>query len=272
MNGLTGKVIGVAADRSATSLSSLIQKKGGTPAVYSIQGKQILNEQTSQDNIEDFLSKSFDWAIFTTGIGAQTLEDTSIKSELYRAFIEKLNNTRVAIRGKKTLNWCQKNGVRASIISEDGTMEHLVKTFSEEQIDRNFQRVFLQAYSHNDAKLKKELKKAGCQVYLSQPYSYEEPDTQVLDNLGKAIKTQLLHAVVFTSKTQVKNLVKNQRDNHEIIQAFNNHVLAVAVGKVTANELKENGILYVLQPDQPKMGPMVQTLERYYQKMNTHNY
>ncbi|WP_163526512.1 uroporphyrinogen-III synthase [Halobacillus ihumii] len=271
MNGLTGKVIGVAADRSANALSSLIQKKGGTPAVFSIQGKQILNEQISQDNIRDFISKSFDWAIFTTGIGAQTLEDTSVKSEIYRDFIEKLNNTQVAIRGKKTLNWCQKNGVKASMLSDDGTMEHLVKTFSEEQIDLNYQRVFLQAYSQNDAKLKEKLEKAGCHVYLSQPYFYEEPNLQVLENLKEAIKTKSLDAVVFTSKTQVKNLVTNHHDNRETIQSFNNHVLAVAVGKVTANELKESGILYVLQPDRPKMGPMVAALERYYQKANSYN-
>ncbi|MFD2926146.1 uroporphyrinogen-III synthase [Halobacillus naozhouensis] len=272
MNWLDGKLIGVAADRSAESLRNLIQKKGGKPVVYPIQGKQTLNEQTSQQNIKDFLFEPFDWAIITTGIGAKTLADSSVEVGLYSSFIEKLNETRVAIRGKKTLNWCKSNAVQVSLVSEDGTMESILKTFADEQIDRKQTQVFLQVYSQDDAKLKEELEKAGCHVYLSQPYSYEEPIPEVLHNLKNAIITQSLDAVVFTSKTQVNNLFGKSRDKHEIIQAFNDKVLAVAVGKVTANELNRNGVLNVLKPDQPKMGPMVVALERYVRQIALYNH
>ncbi|UOQ93137.1 uroporphyrinogen-III synthase [Halobacillus shinanisalinarum] len=268
MNGLDGKQIGVAADRSADPLSNLIQKKGGSPVVYSIQGKQSLNEQTSHQNIKDFLAETFEWAIFTTGIGAKTLADSSVELGFYSSFIEKLNDTNLAIRGKKTLNWCKNNAVQVSMVSEDGTMENLLKTFSDKQMDGIRQRVFLQAYNQDDAKLKDQLEKLGCSVYLSRPYSYQAPIPQVLNDLKKAVIEQSLDAVVFTSKTQVKNLLANHPDTQKIVQAFNEQVLAVAVGKVTANELKRNGILNVLQPDNPKMGPMVVALDRYYQQVN----
>ncbi|UOR12800.1 uroporphyrinogen-III synthase [Halobacillus amylolyticus] len=268
MNGLDGKQIGVAADRSAEPLSNLIHKKGGNPVVYSIQGKQTLNEQTSCQNIKDYLSETFDWTIFTTGIGAKALADSSVEAGLYPAFIEKLNETNLAIRGKKTLNWCKNNAVQVSMVSEDGTMENLLRTFADEQIAGKRPRVFLQAYNQDDAKLKDELEKIGCSVYLSQPYFYEAPIPQILNELKKAVIEQSLDAVVFTSKTQVKNLLADYPDTQKIIQAFNKQVLAVAVGKVTANELKRNGILNVLQPDHPKMGPMVVALDRYYQQVN----
>ncbi|MFC7062587.1 uroporphyrinogen-III synthase [Halobacillus seohaensis] len=267
MAGLAGKKIGVAADRSAESISKLIQKHEGHPQIFSIQGKQMLNEQICIENIQYFLKNSFDWVILTTGIGAKTLSDAAYENDLYSSFIDKLNKTNVAIRGKKTLDWCKKHTVNVHRISEDGTMENLLAAFTaDQQVEQK--QVFLQAYNQDDAQLKEELEKVQCSVYLSKPYSYERPDHEVLSNLKKKIIEQSLDAVVFTSKTQVKNILSEQLDTKNIVQAFNEQVLAVAVGKVTANELERSGIVNVLQPENPKMGAMIVEIDRYYQSIN----
>ncbi|KHE70246.1 uroporphyrinogen-III synthase, partial [Halobacillus sp. BBL2006] len=73
MKGLTGKRIGVAADRKSDAICRLIQNMGGTAAVFPSQGRQRLNEETSIKNIKDYLDTRFEWVILTTGIGAKTL-------------------------------------------------------------------------------------------------------------------------------------------------------------------------------------------------------
>jgi uroporphyrinogen-III synthase len=269
VNGLDGKRIGVAADRSADTISTLVRKKGGTPVVYSIQGKQQLNEQTSTKNVKDFLAKHFDWAIFTTGVGANTLAVSSVNAGLHSQYIKKLNHTNLAIRGRKTLEWMKKNSLQASRVSQDGTMEDLLEVFADEHPYSRKRHVFLQAYNQDDAKLKHALEKTGCSVYLSKPYSYQRPNPQVVSRLKTAIIDQLLDAVVFTSKTQVQNIFTDQADIQKLVRSFNDQVLAVAVGKVTANELESKGVVNVLQPNHPKMGAMVVEIDRYYRQMNT---
>lgn len=268
MNGLVGKQIGVAAVRSAKEISILIEKQGGTPVIYPIQGKQQLNEEISAQNITDFLAEPFDWAIFTTGIGAKTLTESAVNIGLHDPFFEKLRHTNIAVRGSKTMNWMKGNSLQAHIVSEDGTMKDLLAALSVEYAGKSPQRVFVQAYDLDDDKLKEVLEEQGHSVYLSRPYSYKKPDAEVVKGLKQAIIQQSLDALVFTSKTQVRNLFSEEPDNAQLADAFNGNVLAVAVGKVTAQELENNGIVNVLQPENQKMGAMVVEINRYYRQKN----
>ncbi|AQQ53577.1 uroporphyrinogen-III synthase [Planococcus lenghuensis] len=265
MTGLAGKQIGIAAVRSAKEISILIEKKGGTPVIYPIQGKQQLNEQISAQNIHDFLAEPFDLAIFTTGIGAKTLTESAIAIGQDDLFFEKLRHTNIAVRGSKTMNWMKAHSLQASIVSEDGTMKKLLTVLAAEYADKRPQRVFIQAYDLDDDKLKKALEEKGHSVYLSRPYSYKKPDPEVVRGLEHAILQRSLDALIFTSKTQVKNLFSEEADHQRLVDAFNGNVLGVAVGKVTAHELEKQGVENVLQPESPKMGAMVVKVDRYYQ-------
>lgn len=267
MKGLEGKKVGIAADRSAEAISTLIEKQGGVPHVYSIQGRQQLDEQTSLRNVREFIEGNFDWVILTTGIGARTLHETAEKADLAGSFVQKLDHTKLAIRGSKTMSWLKQNNLQPDLVSEDGTMKNLLESLADVYSDHRSQHVFLQAYNEDDAKLKAELEKAGCTVYLSQPYFYEEPDPEVLKGLKYDIIEKSLDAVVFTSKTQVRNLFADQKETEELTRAFNEHVLAAAVGKVTAEALESKGITTVLQPESQKMGAMIVKIDRHFQEI-----
>lgn len=111
--------------------------------------------------------------------------------------------------------------------------------------------------------LKRSLEQLGYAVYLSKPYSYKEPDQQILSILKETITSQNVDVVVFTSKTQVRNLFMKE-DKEKLAEAFNQGVLAAAIGKVTAAELEKNGIEKVFQPRKPKMGAMVVELNKQF--------
>src|SRR5690606_2046238 len=88
----------------------------------------------------------------------------------------------------------------------------------------------------------------------------------VVDQLKQSILAQSLDAIVFTSKTQVRNIFADTGQSQELVNAFNDRVLAVAVGKVTAQELESNGINQVLQPEHQKMGAMIVAIDHHYRQ------
>ncbi|SEB21114.1 uroporphyrinogen-III synthase [Thalassobacillus cyri] len=266
MNSLEGKRIGIAAERKAEVISKMIRNKGGIPVIYPLQGMQHLNEDTSRKNIYDFLEKPFDWVVLTTGIGAVTLEKAAKTAGVHKEFFTKLHETKLAVRGKKTMQWLKENSLQAERVSSDGTMESLLSAFSADSTQGD---IFLQAYNQDDARLKDSLDHLGHSVYLSQPYHYEKPLTEVIRSLKFDIADLYLDTVLFTSKTQVRNLFKDDTDRKTLVKAFNHKVLAAAIGKVTAGELSAQGITDVLQPVDSKMGAMVVAIDHHYRQGNS---
>ncbi|WP_087971475.1 uroporphyrinogen-III synthase [Oceanobacillus rekensis] len=268
MKGLNGKVIGVAANRKADAISTLIQKSDGIPKLFPIQGEQQLNESICEEDVREFLANPFDMIVFTTGIGAETLENTAHHLNQHANFIKKLDHSTLAIRGSKTLKWMKKNSLSAKFIAEDGTMDNLLAAMSTEQPHTD-KRLFLQAYNQDDVDLKYSFEDLGYHVYLSKPYQFMPPDNKTLKALKQNILDQTLDAVIFTSKTQVQNLFQHYTE--EVIHAFNDKVLAVAIGKVTAAELEKKGIVNIFQSEKQKMGAMIVELNEHYKNNQSGN-
>jgi len=265
MKKLEGKNIGIAALRRADEIAALVQKNSGTAFVYSIQGEQVFDGATSEQDVLELLTGDFDTVLLTTGIGAEAIEKTARKMKRFPALIQKLRESDLIIRGSKTVNWLKKHSLQAEIISEDGTMDQLLKTLANEDLPVG-KRLFLQGYNRNNVSVRNRLEQIGYEVYLSKPYYYRKPDDQVVNDLGKEIINQSVDAVIFTTKTQVQNLFNNGRNIEQIIDSFQTKVLAVAIGKVTANELNQFGVTTVFQPTKPKMGRMVVELGDYFSK------
>lgn len=78
-----------------------------------------------------------------------------------------------------------------------------------------------------------------------------------------------LDAVCFTTAIQVRSLFEFAREQGylaDIVHSFQTNVLAVAVGKVTAEALKEECIEKLLAPEYERVGAMIIELSRYYEK------
>ncbi|ASK62180.1 uroporphyrinogen-III synthase [Virgibacillus phasianinus] len=259
---MIGLKVGIAATRKADEIAALVQKSGGIPVVFSIQGKQQLNESTVGNDIKELLDTTFDVVLLTTGVGIETLESAAHNLGRHSEFIQQLEKTNLAIRGSKTIKWAKKYSLSATYVSRDGTMESLVDALADARPGGGT-RLFLQAYNQDDAALQQALEAAGYAVYLSKPYQYKAPDNNTLSALRKEIVDKSLHTVIFTSKTQVHNLFNGTELAGEIVDSFNNGVLAAAVGKITASELEQKGISYVFQPNRSRMGAMVVELREY---------
>lgn len=264
MDELRNRTIGVAADRQARAIATLIEKHGGSPFVRSIQGKRIYNRPVCMENVTALIDRPFDWVVLTTGIGARTLETAATELNKKEQFLETLRKSRLAIRGSKTRNWLKSHRLVPERISPDGTMAQLLATFEADGKTTSERSIYLQLYDEDEAQLSQAFETLGYTVYLSRPYLYQAPDPLVLEQLTASIVERTLDAVVFTSKTQVRNLFNQPDQKERLIQAFNDDVLAVAIGKVTGKAISDQGVGRVIQPETPKMGAMIVTLGKYY--------
>ncbi|MEH7086941.1 uroporphyrinogen-III synthase [Neobacillus drentensis] len=265
VKGLTGKRIALGASRNTEEISMLIKKQGGVPLVRSLQGTVFLAEKEVGPDLKKLIQKGTDWAIFTTGIGTQTLLDIAEKQGMKQAFINMIQQSQIASRGYKTLSTLKKLGIMPLAVDEDGTTKSLIKSL--DRFEFVGKRVMVQLHGEKAPALITFLEEKGADVSLILPYQHIPPETETVSKLCEELLEEKIDAVCFTTAIQVRSLFDFAREKgfvEDILEAFSKKILAVAVGKVTAEALSEEGIEELLVPKHERMGAMIVELSRYY--------
>jgi uroporphyrinogen-III synthase len=263
--GLTGKRVAIGASRKTDEISTLIEKQGGVPIVRSLQGTVFLAEKEVGHNLNKILKDGTDWAIFTTGIGMETLLDISRKLGIKQQFINIIQQAKIASRGYKTLSTLKKLGIYPEVQDEDGTTRSLISSL--EKFDFTGKKVMVQLHGEQAPSLIKFLEEKGADVTLILPYQHIPPATETVATLWEELLEKKLDAICFTTAIQVRSLFNFAREKDcvdSLLTSFNRHLLAVAVGKVTAEALREEGVEKMLVPNHERMGAMIMELSRYY--------
>lgn len=267
---LSGKRIVIGSSRKIEEIQTLIKKQGGIPLVRSLQGTVFLAEKEVEPDFVDFIKNGADWVIFTTGIGLETLVKIAVKLGYKEEFLSNLRQAKVASRGYKTLAALRKLEITPAIIDEDGTTKGLIHGLR--SFDFSGKRVMIQLHGETAPKLLHFLEERGASIQKILPYQHIPPETETVQKLCQELQNYDCDAVCFTTATQVRSLFEYARANHfhkEIIEDFRQHVLAVAVGKVTLEALKEEGVDRVIVPEHERMGAMIIQLAKYYQNETT---
>ncbi|MGM0899707.1 MAG: uroporphyrinogen-III synthase [Bacillota bacterium] len=262
---LIGKRIVIAASRKTEEMSMLVKKQGGTPIIRPLQGTVFLGEKNLESDLIKFIQEGADWAIFTTGIGVDTLLEISDKLGIKDEFINRIHEARIASRGYKTLLTLKKLGVKSSASDGDGTTRSLIKSL--EGVDFNGKKVMVQLHGESAPTLIKFLKDKGAIVSTILPYEHIPPDIDVVAAVYDEITEKKLDAVCFTTAIQVRSLFDYARDKRDIeclLSSLGEKTLAVAVGKVTAEALTEEGVERIIVPKHERMGAMIVELSRYF--------
>ncbi|MGJ9382702.1 uroporphyrinogen-III synthase [Salipaludibacillus sp. CF4.18] len=264
---LENKKVVLAASRKTEEMSTLIEKQKGTPLVRSLQGTVFLNDKQVKEDLERALQEKFDWMIFTTGMGANTLLDLAEEMEIRDQFLQMMKDTDVGARGYKTFAALKKIGVSPLAKDDDGTINGLIQSLK--QFDFKGKRVMVQLHGENAPSLVTYLEEAGATVMQILPYKHIDPDLDTVELFCQEVMQSKVNAVCFTAAIQVRSLFKYVTEKgytKEILDAFGDNILAVAVGKVTAEALRDEGIERMVQPELERMGAMIKELSRYYEK------
>jgi uroporphyrinogen-III synthase len=264
--GLEGKRVVIAGSRKTEEMSAIIEKQGGIPIVRPMQGTVFLAEKEVEEDLRQVVDAGADWVILTTGIGTETLLDQAGKIGIRQPLFEILREAKVAARGYKTLGALKKLEISPVAVDDDGTTQGLIHALK--SFDFAGQRVVVQLHGEPVPRLVQFLEEKGATVHQILPYRHIPPETGTVETLCREIAEGSLDAVCFTTAVQVRNLFEYARANgmdSQIREAFENDTLAAAVGKVTAEALREEGVNRILTSQSERMGAMIVELAQHYE-------
>ncbi|SDH44713.1 uroporphyrinogen-III synthase [Alteribacillus bidgolensis] len=266
--GLEEKTVAIAASRKTDEMTALIEKQGGTAVVRPLQGTTFLAEEDIQPDFRKILDEKPDWLIFTTGIGTETLLHVSEQLNRRKDFEKILREGKVAVRGYKTKNALKKIDIIPEARDDDGTTAGLISAM--ENKDFTNKKVMVQLHGVKAPRLVEFLKRKGASsVSELLPYQHIPPEKGTLEMICGELRRGEIDAICFTTQLQVHSLFQHAQEHHlkeELISIFENKTVAAAVGKVTAEALKEVGVKRLLAPENQRMGAMIMELSQSYQK------
>lgn len=264
MDGLKGKTVVLTGTRKTEELGALVQKLGGTAIFRPLQGKIISDETQIQSDLYKLLTFPFDWVIFTTATGVERLHQVAQSLGQESQFLDILQRVSVAVRGYKTARYVKSLGIVPTVRDEDGTTASLLAGMERKGLfDKT---VALQLYGEPVPELVAMLRNRAAQVEEIVPYRNAPPETATLQLLISEVLEGRVDAVTFTSTPQIRFLMeyaRHQQCRDALIAAFS-RIIPVAVGKVTAEALKTEGITQVVSPNSERMGNMIITLAQFF--------
>jgi len=261
---LEGKRVVIAGSRKTSEMSAIIEKQGGIPVVRSLQGTLVLSEKEVEEDLRRIVESGADWMIFTTGAGIDTLLDQAEKIGIRSSILDIAKQAKVAARGYKTLAALKKLGIQPVAVDDDGTVQGLIRAL--QSFDFAGQGVIVQLHGEPMPALIRFLEDKGAVVKQIMPYQHIPPEINVVHTLCQELCEGSVDVVCFTTAVQVGYLfqyAKQHSMDRQIGQAFQQKVLAVAVGKVTAEALRKEGVERLLVPANERMGAMIIELARY---------
>lgn len=265
--GLAGKTIALAASRKIDEMRTLIEKQGGVCRSYPLQGTVFLAVEDIASEWRAIINSAPDWFMFTTGIGTDALIKAAGEIGLKEELLGLLRRTPIALRGYKTLAVLKKHGVTPEVVDEDGTTAGLIAALKKKEIDFNGKHIVVQLHGITLPRLTDYLELQGAKVTTILPYQHIAPEAKFVEQLYQALHSDELDAVCFTTAIQVRALfdyVKQTGDYSRTLALLESRVVAVAVGKVTTEALKEEGVKRMVAPEKERMGAMIIELAKYY--------
>lgn len=265
MGHLEGKTIALTGSRKAEEISRMIAKFGGKTVVRPAQGTVFLDDAHIEEQLKAFVAQPPDWILLTTGVGTDALLQIAGKWGLANQFIETLKGVKVAARGYKTVQALRKIGIKPDIKDNDGTTAGMLDEMRD--IDLMNKHVVLQLYGDPAPRILQRLRARGAICDELLPYRHMMPENGSVERLIEETVSGELDVVAFTSTAQVRYVMSKGNElgaAERVLQAFREHTLAVAVGKVTAEALTEEGVERVLYPEEERMGSMVVAMSKYF--------
>ena len=266
MKKLQGKRIAIVASRKVEEQSAIVKNLGGHPVLRPAQGTVFLSDTVNiEAEITKVMEGYFDWVILTTGIGLETLVKIARQMGEEEAFLAALRKVKIAARGYKTVNMLKKLELTPDVRDTDGSTAGLVQALSAHNLQNA--RVALQLHGDPAPLLVGWLQEQQAEFHEILPYKHIPPERDVLQTLLQEILERQVDAVSFTSTPQVRFLfayAKEQGAKDRLVAAFEEDVIALSVGKVTAQVLREEGVTRIVIPENERMGSALMTLAKYY--------
>ncbi|MDP9064985.1 MAG: uroporphyrinogen-III synthase [Pseudomonadota bacterium] len=262
---MQGKVVAILESRAGAHLKELVERRGAigmlAPALEEVPDIDPLALRQVLDAAK---SRPFRLAIFQTGVGTRALFEMAASLDCVPELLSMLNAASVVVRGPKPTGELQRRGVRIDFrAATPFTTETILAAVAD--IPLHAAPVLVQRYGATNTVLRDELEGRGALVREISTYRWSLPaDTLPLKSFLAALSAGQVDAVVFTSAVQLENLYQVAAADAETgsLAGLLNRIVVASIGPVCTRALQAHGISPTFEAEPPKLGPLLDGLER----------
>lgn len=254
--------------RMTDQTAILIERSGGVALrAPSMREIPLADNHEALDFARRLIEGAFDSVIFLTGVGAKHLADTIETNFPAETWREALKKTVVVARGPKPLVVLRSWGVPVAVqVPEPNTWRDVLETL-DQKYPVEGKSIAIQEYGQSNLELVEGLKTRGATIVeCVQVYRWALPeDLEPLQNAIRQMIEGRVGALVVTSAQQIRHLfqvAESQGLTNLLREAINRQVIIASVGPIATETLKDYGISPDIEPEHPKLGPLVQALTR----------
>ena len=269
---MAGCVVLVTADRRSAERSSALTRRGATvrhaPALSIVPHEH--DEQLLLDS-KALIVAPPDTLVVTTGIGFRGWVEAADAAGLADDLLDVLGRARIIARGPKARGAIQAAGLQADWVAESETSAEILDILLSEGVAGK--RVAIQHHGAGADGLDSELAAAGADIASLVVYRWgPPPDPEALRASVLDAAAGEIDAVVFTSAPGAGAWLQAADDcgvaGPLLARLRDGHMVAAAVGPVTARPLQDRGVDPVV-PERGRLGALVRTLVAHYDEAAT---
>ena len=269
MADLKGRRIVVLEARMPSELGSLVSRHGGQPiSAPALREAALPMRDDVRSVVSGITAREIHAVVFLTGVGARALIQAADELGKKDEFLDALRETTVICRGPKPVAVLRPLNVPIRLVAPSPyTSEDLLTAIKDSGLSLSGTRVVLQHYGEVNAWLRGELEALGAQILEVSLYSWELPEDTgpVIDAINTIIRGDA-DAVMLTTQSQAHNLFRiaeAEALSDELRAALTSRVTVASVGPVCTRALRDHGVEPHVEPENPKMGPLVLALADY---------
>ncbi len=268
VTGLTGLKVVFFESRLATAMADLISRQGGTPiSAPAVREIPLAENREALEFARELLAGRIDLVVLLTGVGISALlaavEGAYPRAEILAA----LSRIPIIVRGSKPQAVLRDLGVPITLaVPEPNTWREILSAIDDAAIPLQGRRVAVQEYGRSNQELVAGLTARGASVMRVSVYRWALPeDCGPLRRAIKAITLREVDLVLFTTAVQVDHLLQVAADEglEESLRAGLRDTVVASIGPTCSRALREHGLVVDLEPEHPKMGPLVLTVARH---------
>ncbi|WP_197453585.1 uroporphyrinogen-III synthase [Caulifigura coniformis] len=248
--------------RRQDEMASLIRRQGGEPTIApSMREAPLEKHEPVFEFWKRLTAGEIDLVILMTGVGTQAMFDVLTTRMSREDVVAEMNRHPVCIRGPKPAvvlrNWTVRIDHRAP---EPNTWREVLTILDANAVPLSGTTVAVQEYGKPSIELYDELRRRGATVVTVPVYRWELPaDLEPLKDAIRRCVAGEFDALLFTSAQQAHHVlqVADQIGLREQWLAAANRCVIGSIGPTATETLVELNLKPDLEPDHPKMGPLV---------------
>ncbi len=259
---LSGRRIVLTAQRRAEQLASALERHGAqivhAPTLSVIPH---IDDPELAARTRDLIDHRPDIVVVTTGVGFTGWGEVAEAAGMRDEWKAMLRGARIVVRGPKAGGAVQAAGLTVDWVAESETSAEIEQVLLTEGV--NGLRIAVQHHGAGADGLDEAFAAAGADVRSLVIYRWgPAPDPEAVVDAVDLVAQRRCDAVAFTSAPGAAAFLAMAEEQSllpAVIEAFNDGVVAAAVGNVTAAPLWERGIRTVI-PERFRLGALARIL------------